>query len=525
MSATVGSHAKGCSHTVHPPDPLETMSATEIPTASSVTEAAERLAPEGRAFIDGAYVDAISGETFDCVSPIDGSVIAQIAACDTADVDRAVKGARAAFASGAWSQASPARRKKVLQRLAALILNNADELALLETIDMGKPISDSRLIDIPSSAKCINFYAEAVDKVSDEIAPTDPSAVAMVVREPLGVIGCVVPWNFPLMMASWKIGPALATGNSVVLKPAEQSSLTAIRLAQLAIDAGLPAGVLQVVPGMGETAGQAIGLHMDVDMVAFTGSTEVGKYFMKYSGESNLKRVSLECGGKTPHIILPDYPDLDKAAEAVAWGIFFNQGEVCNAGSRLLVHEDIRDDFIARVAKVAANIQPGNPLDAGTKMGAMVDETQMDRVLGYIESGKSEGASVALGGNRVMTETGGCFIEPTIFLDVKNDMRIAQEEIFGPVLSTITFKSVEEAVAIANDTVYGLAGALWTRDVSTAHKVARQIRAGVVWVNCFDAGDITTPFGGFKQSGFGRDKSIHAMEKYTDLKLIWLQLD
>lgn len=501
------------------------MSATAIPNPKTVAEAAAQVQPEGRAFIDGQYVDALSGETFDCVSPIDGSVIAQVAACDAPDVDRAVAGARAAFAKGVWSQAAPAKRKAVLKRFAELMLENAEELALLETIDMGKPISDSRQVDVAGSARCINFYAEAIDKVSDEIAPTHPSAVAMVVREPLGVIGAVVPWNFPLMMACWKLGPALATGNSVVLKPAEQSPLTAIRIAQLAVEAGIPEGVLQVVPGMGETAGQAIGRHMDVDMVAFTGSTEVGKYFMRYSGESNLKRVSLECGGKTPHIILPDYPDLDKAAEAVAWGIFFNQGEVCNAGSRLLVHEDIRDDFVARVAKVAAGIQPGNPLDDGTKMGAMVDETQTSRVLGYIEAGRAEGASVAVGGNRVMTDTGGCFIEPTIFTDVDNSMKIAQEEIFGPVLSTLTFRNVEEAVAIANDTVYGLAGALWTRDVSTAHKVARQIKAGVVWVNCFDAGDITTPFGGFKQSGFGRDKSMHAMEKYTDLKLIWLQLD
>jgi acyl-CoA reductase-like NAD-dependent aldehyde dehydrogenase len=501
------------------------MSATAIPTAASVADAVARLSPEGRAFIDGAYVDALSGETFDCISPIDGSVIAQVAACDQADVDRAVKGARAAFEKGAWSKASPAKRKHTLIRFAELIREHADELALLETIDMGKPIADSRQIDIPGAAKTINFYGECADKVSDEIAPTDPSAVAMVVREPLGVIGAVVPWNFPLLMAAWKLGPALATGNSVVLKPAEQSPLTAIRIAQLAVDAGIPAGVLQVVPGFGETAGQAIGLHMDVDMVAFTGSTEVGKYFMRYSGESNLKRVSLECGGKTPHIILPDYPDLDKAAEAVAWGIFFNQGEVCNAGSRLLVHEGIRDDFIARVAKVAQGIQPGNPLDQSTKMGAMVDATQMERVLGYIEAGKADGATVAMGGSRVMQDTGGCFIEPTIFADVTNDMKIAQEEIFGPVLSAITFSEVDEAVRIANDTVYGLAGALWTRDVSTAHKVARDIKAGVVWVNCFDAGDITTPFGGFKQSGFGRDKSMHAMEKYTDLKLIWLQLD
>jgi acyl-CoA reductase-like NAD-dependent aldehyde dehydrogenase len=501
------------------------MSATAIPTASSVADAAARLQPEGRAFIDGEYVDALSGETFDCISPIDGTVICQVAACDTADVDRAVAGARAAFEKGVWSRLGPSRRKKILQRFGDLILEHADELALLETIDMGKPIIDSCKVDVPGSAKCIHFYAEAADKVSDEIAPTDPSAVAMVVREPLGVIGAVVPWNFPLMMAAWKLGPALATGNSVVLKPAEQSPLTAIRIAALAVEAGIPTGVLQVVPGMGETAGQAIGRHMDVDMIAFTGSTEVGKYFMRYSGESNLKRVSLECGGKTPHIILPDCPDLDKAAEAVAWGIFFNQGEVCNAGSRLLIHEDVRDDFLVRVAEVAQGIQPGDPLDPSVHMGAMVDETQMARVLDYIDSGRQAGAEVRVGGNRVRSETGGYYIEPTIFTGVQNDMRIAQEEIFGPVLSTITFRDPEDAIAIANDTVYGLAGAVWTRDISTAHRVARQIRAGVVWVNCFDAGDITAPFGGFKQSGFGRDKSMHALEKYTDLKTVWIQID
>jgi acyl-CoA reductase-like NAD-dependent aldehyde dehydrogenase len=501
------------------------MSATAIPTASSVADAVARLQPEGRAFIDGQYVDALSGETFDCTSPIDGTLITQVAACDTADVDRAVAGARAAFEKGVWSRLGPSRRKKVLQRFGDLILEHADELALLETIDMGKPIIDSCKVDVPGAAKCIHFYAEAADKVSDEIAPTDPSAVAMVVREPLGVIGAVVPWNFPLMMAAWKLGPALATGNSVVLKPAEQSPLTAIRIAALAIEAGIPEGVLQVVPGMGETAGQAIGRHMDVDMIAFTGSTEVGKFFMRYSGESNLKRVSLECGGKTPHIILPDCPDLEKAAQAVAWGIFFNQGEVCNAGSRLLVHEDVRDEFLVRVAEVAQKIQPGDPLDPSVHMGAMVDETQMARVLDYIDSGRQAGAEVRMGGNRVRTDTGGFYIEPTIFTDVQNDMRIAQEEIFGPVLSTITFRDPAEAIAIANDTVYGLAGAVWTRDISTAHRVARQIRAGVVWVNCFDAGDITTPFGGFKQSGFGRDKSMHAMEKYTDLKTVWIQID
>ena len=361
----------------------------------------------------------------------------------------------------------------------------------------------------------------------DVSIPFPPGAryTAYTRKEPVGVVAAIVPWNFPLMIAVWKLIPALAAGCTVVLRPSPDTPLTALALAQLGEDAGLPPGVLNVVPGTDHaaTAGELLAAP-DVRKVSFTGSTRVGR-LLAAAAAPTLKRVSLECGGKTPHIILPDYPDLDKAAEAVAWGIFFNQGEVCNAGSRLLVHESVRDDFISRVAKVAAGIQPGNPFDAKTKMGAMVDATQMDRVLGYIEAGKSEGASVALGGNRVMTETGGCFIEPTIFSDVKNDMKIAQEEIFGPVLSAISFSDVEEAVEIANDTIYGLAGALWTRDVSTAHKVARQIKAGVVWVNCFDAGDITTPFGGFKQSGFGRDKSLHAMEKYTDLKLIWLQLD
>jgi gamma-glutamyl-gamma-aminobutyraldehyde dehydrogenase/4-guanidinobutyraldehyde dehydrogenase/NAD-dependent aldehyde dehydrogenase len=330
-----------------------------------------------------------------------------------------------------------------------------------------------------------------------------------------------VPWNFPLLMASWKLGPALAMGNSVVLKPAEQSPLTAIRLAELAAEAGLPAGVLQVVPGFGETAGQAIGRHPDVDMVAFTGSTEVGKLFLRYAGESNMKRIALECGGKSPHVVLPD-SDLDSAATGIAWGVFYNQGEVCNAGSRLLVHESVKDELLEKVVAVSERIRPGDPLDPKTRMGAIVDEIQLDRVLGYIESGKGEGAGLHLGGNRVLEETGGYFVEPTIFDAVRNDMRIAQEEIFGPVLSTIGFTEEDEAIRIANDTIYGLSAAVWTNDVTKAHRYARALRAGVVWVNTFDAGDITSPFGGFKQSGFGRDKSIHAIEKYADLKAIWI---
>jgi acyl-CoA reductase-like NAD-dependent aldehyde dehydrogenase len=475
------------------------------------------------AFIDGEYTDAVSGETFPCISPRSATTIADVASCDTADVDRAVRGARDAFESGSWSRTAPKKRKRTLQRLADLIEAHADELALLETLDMGKPITISRKTDIPLAAETIAYYAEAIDKVYGDVAPTHPLSVVMIVREPLGVVGAVVPWNFPLLMAMWKVGPALATGNSVVLKPAEQSPLTAIRLGELAAEAGIPSGVLQIVPGYGERAGQALGRHDDVDMIAFTGSTEVGKLFLRYSGESNMKRLALECGGKSPHVIYPDC-DLDVAAQAAAWGVFYNQGEVCNAGSRVLVHSDIMDEFMERVVRVARSIEPGDPLKPATQMGPLVDQTQLERVLGYIETGKEEGAALRLGGSQVKVDTGGYFVEPTIFDDVGNEMRIAQEEIFGPVLSAIPFRDDGEAIRIANDTVYGLAAAIWTDDINRAHRFARAVRAGVVWVNTFDMGDLTTPFGGFKQSGFGRDKSIYALDKFTDQKAIWIQL-
>jgi len=490
----------------------------------SVKSQARGLSYRNQAFIGGKFVAAASGKTFDCASPIDGKVLTKVAAGDKEDVDRAVKAARAAFNDGRWSRQAPAKRKQVLLRWADLLEKHAAELALLETLDMGKPIGDSARIDIPAVVNCLRWNAEAVDKIYDEIAPTGPDAVAMLVREPIGVVAAVVPWNFPLLMAAWKMGPALATGNSMIIKPAEQSPLTMIRAAELAVEAGIPEGVLNVVTGFGETAGQALGRHMDVDAIAFTGSGEVGKLFMKYSGESNMKRVSLECGGKTPNIIMADAPDLDAAATAAAWGIFFNQGEVCNAGSRLLVEDKVKDQVVEKVMQVAKTLRVGDPLDPATQMGAMVDDTQMNRVLGYIEKGQSEGAKMKMGGKRILGETGGYYIEPTVFDGVKNDMTIAQEEIFGPVLSTITFGDADEAIKIGNDTIYGLAAAVWTSDIKKAHRAAKSLRAGSVWVNCFDAGDMTTPFGGYKQSGFGRDKSLHAMEKYTELKTIWIDL-
>jgi len=488
------------------------------------TEKAAGLSIRNRAFINGNFVDALSGGTFDNINPATAEKINDVAECDAGDVDVAVKAARAAFEDGRWAHMHPALRGRRLMRLGDLIREHAEELALLESLDMGKPISDALAIDIPGCARCIHWYGEAADKLMDEIAPTDPGALAMVTREALGVIGIVVPWNFPLLMACWKIGPALAAGNSVVVKPAEQSPLSILRLAELAREAGIPDGVLNVLPGFGETAGRALGLHMDVDMIAFTGSTQVGKFFMQYSGQSNLKRVSLECGGKSPHIIMKDCPDLDQAAQAAASAIFFNQGEVCTAGSRLLVDRAIKAEFMEKLMRASARHKVGDPLDPETTMGALVEEPHMDRVIGYIDKARAEGATLKLGGERSAGRD-GYFVEPTIFDDVTPQMTIAREEIFGPVLSVLTFDGEAEAIKIANDTIYGLAAAVWSRDISQAHRMARALRAGTVWVNCWDpTGDMTVPFGGYKQSGFGRDKSLHALEKYTDLKTTWVQL-
>jgi len=493
-------------------------------TRADWEQRAQQLKIEGRAFINGEYTDAASGETFDCLSPVDGRFLAKVASCDLADANRAVENARATFDSGVWSRLAPAKRKAKLIRFAELLRKNVEELALLETLDMGKPIGDSSSIDIPGAAQALHWNAEAIDKVYDEVAPTPHDQLGLVTREPVGVVGAIVPWNFPLLMACWKLGPALATGNSVVLKPSEKSPLTAIRIAQLAIEAGIPAGVLNVLPGYGHTVGKALALHMDVDTLVFTGSTKIAKQLMIYAGESNMKRIWLEAGGKSANIVFADAPDLQAAAEAAASAIAFNQGEVCTAGSRLLVERSIKDKFLPLVVEALKGWKPGNPLDPQTTVGALVDTQQMNTVLSYIDAGHQDGAKLLAGGKRILEETGGTYVEPTIFDGVTNAMKIAQEEIFGPVLSVITFDTAEEAIAIANDTPYGLAAGIWTSDISKAHKTARAVRAGSVWVNQYDGGDMTAPFGGFKQSGNGRDKSLHALEKYTELKATWIKL-
>ena len=481
---------------------------------------AATLSFPGQAVIAGKLVGAASGESFANHSPRDGAKLNDVAACAAADIDLAVRAARQSFEDGRWRGQSPRHKKKILFRLAELMERDLKELAFLETLDMGKPIRDALGVDIPSAINSIRWYAEALDKIYGEVAVTPAERLSFVVREPLGVVGAIVPWNFPLHMACWKLAPALAMGNSVVLKPAEQSPLTALKLGQLALEAGLPDGVLNVVPGFGETAGQALARHMDVDLIAFTGSGEVGRKLMVYAGESNLKRVALELGGKSPQLVFADAEDLGAAAEAAAWGIFFNQGEVCNAASRLLVEETIKDAFLEKVLRAAKQFMPGDPLDPASIAGAIVNQAQMQRVLGYIDIAQKEGATLALGGSRVRADSGGYYIEPTVFDRVGAASTLAREEVFGPVLGVIGFSSEEEAVRLANDTVYGLASGLWTANISRAHRVARQLRTGLVWVNGWDACDITMPFGGMKQSGYGRDRSLHALDKYTELKSI-----
>lgn len=492
-------------------------------TLNDWQQQAQSLKIEGRAFIDGAYVNAASGQTFDCISPIDGRLLTPVAECGEADINAAVAAARRAFNQGVWAGLNPRARKAVMHKFADLLRANLDELALLETLDMGKPIGDSTTVDIPGAAYCVQWYGEAIDKIGGEIAPADHHLVGLVDRVPVGVVAAVVPWNFPILMASWKFAPALAAGNSVVLKPSEKSPLTAIRVAALAKEAGIPDGVFNVVPG-GGAAGKLLALHMDVDCLAFTGSTGVGKQIMQCAGQSNLKRVWLELGGKSANIVLPDCPDMERAARSAAGAIFFNMGEMCTAGSRLLVHRSIKDAFLEKVREAAKAYTPGHPLDPSTNMGAIVDGIQLERVLSYIAIGKGE-AKLLTGGERAEPVSGGHYVQPTMFDCPTGKERVACEEIFGPVLSVITFDTVEEAIRIANDSDYGLAAAVWTGDLTCAHDTARQLRAGTVWVNCYDeGGDMNFPFGGFKQSGNGRDKSLHALEKYTELRSTLVRL-
>ena len=480
------------------------------------------VAPQ-RLFISGSWRDAANGAVLDVISPIDGSRLTTIADATAADVDAAVRAARSSFEKGGWSKASPAARKKVMLKIADLIDKHALELAVLGVRDNGTEISMALKAEPASASGTFRYYAEAIDKVYGEIAPTADDILALVHREPVGVVAAIVPWNFPMMIGAWKIAPALAVGNSVVLKPAEGASLTLLRLAELCAEAGLPEGVFNVVTGRGAVTGEAIGLHMDIDVLAFTGSGPVGRRLMEYAARSNLKRVYLELGGKSPNIVFADAPDLDRVAKISANGIFRNSGQVCVAGSRLLVERSVAEQLSEKIAAIAARMRVGDPLDMSTEAGAITSDVQLQKNLGFAASGLNEGGRLVTGGQRILQETGGFYMQPTVF-EISPDMTLAREEVFGPILSIIPFDTEADAVAIANGTDYGLASAVWTSNLSRAHRMVRAIRAGVVHVNTYGGADGTVPLGGVKQSGNGHDKSLHALDKYTDLKTAWIQL-
>ncbi len=492
-------------------------------TTDIIQQQITKLTYDNQAIINGKKTAAASGETFETISPIDGKVLTKVASCDQVDVDKAVKIARDTFQKGTWAQQSPQERKKVLLKLADLIAQHHLELAVLETLDMGKPINDSFNGDIAGAVETVRYYAEAIDKIYDDIAPTESNILGMITREPCGVVACIVPWNFPFYLACSRVVPALAMGNSVIVKPAEQSPLTAIKFGELALAAGVPAGAIQVLPGFGETAGQALGMHMDVDVVSFTGSTEVGKLLLHYSSQSNMKRVWLECGGKSPNIVMADC-NIEKAIEQSAYGVFKNSGQICCAPTRLIADRKIKDQLIEGIIGVSKHYQPSDPLNPTTKMGTIVDKNQLDKVLSYIEKGRKEGAQLALGGERKHADSGGYYVEPTVFDKVKNNMVIAQEEIFGPVLSVISFDDFDTAIKIANDTSYGLAAGIWTNDLNKAHKAARALRAGVVSINSVSRGNDTVTFGGYKQSGIGRLGSLRSFDIYSEVKTTWIEL-
>jgi gamma-glutamyl-gamma-aminobutyraldehyde dehydrogenase len=479
-----------------------------------------------RAYIDGQFVDAADGTSFESFAPATGEVIAKITACGEEDVDRAVVAARAAFEKGTWSKISPAERKTIMYKFADLIEAHADELALIEAIDAGKPITDCRDFDIPDVLNTLRWYAEAADKVFGKTSPTGADHVGLIIREPVGVVGGVLPWNFPMAMLAWKIGPALATGNSVVIKPPELATLTSLRLAELGSQAGIPNGVFNVIPGLGHIAGKALGLHPDVDMVTFTGSTEVGRAFLRYSADSNLKGIVLECGGKSPQIVMADCRDqLDAVAADLADAAFWNAGQNCSAGSRILVQSSIKEEFVSALAREANKRIVGDPTDDATAIGPLIEPSALDRVLGYVQQARADGARIVTGGEKLLAETGGYFTGATIIDDVTPEMSVAREEIFGPVVAVLSFNDADEALRLANDTPYGLAATVWSKDIDVAMRTARGIRAGTVAVNGYSEGDIGTPFGGYKLSGFGgRDNGLEALEQYTELKTIWITL-
>ena len=474
-------------------------------------------------FINGQYQKPAAGNMMVTINPATGETLAHVYACDSTDVDYAVQVSRNAFDTGVWSQQHPTERKAVLLKLALLIVENQRELAVLESLESGKPISECVLTDLPETISTIQWHAEAIDKMYDQVSPANADGVGLIVREPLGVVACVLPWNFPLMMLAWKIGPALAGGNSVIVKPAEQTSMTALRIAELAYEAGIPAGVLNILPGMGPEVGEPIGRHAGIAAVSFTGSTEVGRLFLQFSAQSNLKKVVLECGGKNPSIVLSDAENLDSVAEHVVYAALWNMGQNCTANSRLIVHKSLQDELLVNVKEKLLDWHTGDPLDPKNNLGAIISTEQYEKILGYIESAKQEGAELVCGGSAVAGP--GLFIEPTLFMGVTADMTIAQEEVFGPLFGVMVVDSDEEAIRLANDTCYGLQASLFTSSVTKAHRYGRALQAGTVSVNCYGEGDITTPFGGYKLSGFGgRDNSLMAHDQYTETKTIWIDI-
>src|ERR1700674_318163 len=489
-------------------------------TATTVMEPNVKISAT-KLLVNGQGVNSVSGKTFPSINPSTGEELARVAEADAADVDKAVAAARAAFEKGPWRKMTASQRGNLMFKLADLIEKNLDELAQLEALDNGKPYSVARAADLPLTIACYRYYAGWADKLQGKTIPVNGNYFTYTKHEPVGVVGQIIPWNFPLLMQAWKLGPALATGCTVVMKPAEQTPLSALRVGELALEAGFPPGVLNLLPGYGPTAGAALARHMDVDKVAFTGSTEVGHLVMKAAAESNLKRVTLELGGKSPNIVFAD-ADMDQAIEGAHFALFFNQGQCCCAGSRTFVEDKVYDEFVEKSVARAKKRTVGNPFDPQTEQGPQVDQAQYDKVMGYIEAGKKEKAKLATGGNRVGDK--GYFIEPTVFSDVQDDMKIAKEEIFGPVMSIIKFRDVDEVIDRANRTIYGLAAAVWTKDITKAHAIADSVRAGTVWVNCYDVFEAGAPFGGFKQSGLGRELGEYALSNYTEVKTVTVKL-